>query len=109
MSSEISETSNHFNNIETKAISSKSFEIKNNLEMTFIQISENPETSFTCLKRVNKFEMICHFFPCMKIFKSRENLDLHILNIHLKIKPFKCDHCDKKFSQRNGKIFLKIR
>jgi hypothetical protein len=46
--------------------------------------------------------MICHFFPCMKKFKSRENLDLHILNIHLKIKPFQCKFCERKFSHRNG-------
>ena len=52
-----------------------------------------------------KVSLICHFFPCMKNFKSRENLDLHILNIHLKIKPFNCEYCVKKFSHRNG-IFL---
>ena len=48
---------------------------------------------------------VCHFFPCMKTFKSRENLDLHISNAHLMIKPYDCRYCNRVFSHRNGKTY----
>jgi len=48
---------------------------------------------------------VCHFFPCMKNFKSRENLDLHISNAHLMIKPYDCRYCNRVFSHRNGKTY----
>ena len=51
------------------------------------------------------FEHRCHFYPCMKQFKSRENLDLHISNTHLSIKPYKCGFCKRVFSHRNGKTY----
>ncbi len=63
---------------------------------------ETPPLRILGVKRTSKLDLYCHFFPCMKVFKSRENLDLHILNIHLKVKPFVCDFCEKKFSHRNG-------
>ena len=47
----------------------------------------------------------CHFFPCNKIFKTRENLDLHIVNFHIKMKPYICNFCPKEFSHRNGKTY----
>jgi len=64
-------------------------------------LNENEERNLS-----NDKIMTCHFFPCMKTFKSRENLDLHILNIHLKIKPFKCKFCERKFSHRNGSKYF---
>ena len=48
---------------------------------------------------------ICHFYPCMKKFTSRENLDIHISNIHLKQKPFECNYCEFKFSHLSGRIY----
>lgn len=50
-------------------------------------------------------EHVCHFFPCKKKFKSRENLDLHISNSHLNIKPYPCSFCKRVFSHRNGKTY----
>lgn len=44
-------------------------------------------------------------FPCnlcTKTYRSKENLNLHIMNIHLHKKPFSCQHCTKKFSNRMG-------
>jgi uncharacterized Zn-finger protein len=46
----------------------------------------------------------CQFDNCGKIYKSKENLVLHIKNIHLKLKPYRCRFCDSSFSHRNGKI-----
>ncbi len=48
-----------------------------------------------------------HFFKCTEVnchksYKSKENLLLHIINVHRHEKPFKCKHCTLKFSHRNG-------
>jgi hypothetical protein len=59
------------------------------------------------LKKKTKNEFLCHFYPCTKIYKSRENLDLHIQNYHLNLKPYQCELCEKRFSHRNGKLFVK--
>lgn len=45
----------------------------------------------------------CEYINCGKIYKSKENLVLHIKNIHLKLKPYRCRFCDSSFSHRNGK------
>lgn len=42
---------------------------------------------------------------CDKLYKSKENLNLHHLNIHLNLKPYSCKMCTKRFSHRNGKIY----
>lgn len=41
---------------------------------------------------------------CNKSYKSKENLNLHIKNKHLGLKPYSCDFCSSKFSHRNGKF-----
>jgi len=46
----------------------------------------------------------CDFRSCEKVYKSKENLVLHIKNIHMKLKPYRCRFCDASFSHRNGKI-----
>jgi uncharacterized Zn-finger protein len=52
----------------------------------------------------------CEFKNCEKVYKSRENLVLHIKNIHMKLKPYRCRFCDGSFSHRNGKIaFIFVR
>ncbi len=42
---------------------------------------------------------------CEKVYKSKENLTLHIKNIHLKIKPYSCKYCIAEFSHRNGSLY----
>ena len=42
---------------------------------------------------------------CKKIYKSKENLTLHIRNIHFKEKPYNCKYCSAVFSHRNGKTY----
>jgi hypothetical protein len=44
----------------------------------------------------------CEVQGCGKIYKSKENLTLHIKNIHLNLKPYKCRFCNSLFSHRNG-------
>lgn len=42
---------------------------------------------------------------CGKIYKSKENVILHIKNIHLDEKPYSCEICHTGFSHRNGKNY----
>ena len=51
----------------------------------------------------------CDYEDCNKIYKSKENLKLHIKNIHLKEKPYSCRFCDSLFSHRNGKNLILIK
>jgi len=45
---------------------------------------------------------------CSKSYKSKENLNLHIKNKHIGMKPYNCDYCSSKFSHRNGKNTYKF-
>jgi hypothetical protein len=45
----------------------------------------------------------CEHEGCEKAYKSKENLNLHIKNKHLNIKPYQCQFCNLQFSHRNGK------
>ena len=47
----------------------------------------------------------CFYENCLKEYKSKENLRLHILNFHQKSKPYSCKYCGEPFSHRNGKIY----
>ena len=38
---------------------------------------------------------------CGKQFKCRQNRDIHYRTIHLKVKNFKCPHCEQRFSQKS--------
>ncbi len=49
----------------------------------------------------------CEYVGCDKAYKSKENLNLHIKNIHLKVKPYQCSFCSSRFSHRNG-IYINI-
>ena len=40
---------------------------------------------------------------CDKRFSERSNLSKHFKVVHLKIKAFKCQYCDKKFSKEYGR------
>lgn len=105
MNTAFSEKSHSNPDFESKIASFDEFatkgEISNHIDCQ--TSTETPPLRILGEKRAGKNDLVCHFYPCMKAFKSRENLDLHILNIHLKIKPFTCDFCEKKFSHRNGK------
>ena len=57
------------------------------------------------IKEVKKL-FVCEYQNCDKQYKAKENLSLHIKNIHLKIKPYKCRFCALNFSHRNGNFFL---
>jgi hypothetical protein len=46
----------------------------------------------------------CSYRGCTKTYKSKENLTLHVKNIHLKEKPYSCKFCSSVFSHRNGKL-----
>jgi len=39
----------------------------------------------------------CTYDKCIKIYKSKENLVLHVKNIHLKEKPYQCRYCSAVF------------
>jgi hypothetical protein len=47
----------------------------------------------------------CTHEGCDKAYKSKENLTLHVKNIHLKEKPYSCGFCKAVFSHRNGKTY----
>ncbi len=48
---------------------------------------------------------LCNYEACEKSYKSKENLTLHIKNIHLKEKPYSCKYCSSVFSHRNGRLY----
>lgn len=52
-----------------------------------------------------KIKKVYKCINCSKAYKSKENLKLHKLNIHLNHKPFKCSQCTRRFSHRNGKLY----
>jgi hypothetical protein len=47
----------------------------------------------------------CTEANCNKVYKSKENLTLHVKNIHLNEKPYSCRYCSALFSHRNGKTY----
>lgn len=56
-------------------------------------------------KKTKKKIVKCHYPGCERTYRTLENLHLHILNFHKKIKPYHCSYCDASFSHRNGKIY----
>lgn len=47
----------------------------------------------------------CQYEGCLKEYKSKENLNLHIKNKHEGLKPYRCSYCSLLFSHRNGKRY----
>ena len=43
----------------------------------------------------------CTYEGCSKSYTTKGNLDKHIKEKHLEIKPYKCDSCDKSFAQKS--------
>lgn len=72
----------------------------NNCNQIFIKLNTLEEHFKTHFKSK---EFKCEIDGCSKVYKSKENLTLHIKNIHLNLKPYKCRFCPSLFSHRNGK------
>ena len=53
----------------------------------------------------NKKQWKCTYDNCIKAYCSKENLKLHIKNVHLNEKPYPCYFCNLRFSHRNGRIY----
>jgi hypothetical protein len=101
-------------------VSCISVDINNNEEKTISQIeSENEifpkieniiDKDIKLRRKKKATEFInknykCNWIDCSKEYRSKENLNLHLKNFHLKIKPYKCRFCLLKFSHRNGKTY----
>lgn len=57
----------------------------------------------------NKLKLFkCSYAGCAKAYKSKENMILHMKNIHLKEKPYTCKFCNVSFSHRNGNLSSKL-
>lgn len=65
--------------------------------------SKKIEEESDCKKEKREYQ--CQVDDCTKIYKSRENLKLHIQNFHQHIKPYSCRYCSLTFSHRNGKTY----
>ncbi len=61
-----------------------------------------------CSRHIKTKHFKCEVNGCEKIYRSKENLTLHIKNIHLNLKPYKCRFCSSTFSHRNGIIRIKL-
>jgi hypothetical protein len=59
-----------------------------------------------CTRHIRTKYFKCDVFGCDKVYRSKENLTLHIKNIHLNLKPYKCRFCNSTFSHRNGTLIL---
>lgn len=93
------------NKILNTKIKIKSF--NNVFEEDSIQHLNNPFLGFDFSLYIetnpNQKVFECKQVNCSKTYKSKENLILHIKNIHLKQKPYSCKYCPSLFSHRNGK------
>lgn len=82
---------------------------KNMTSSHSLNLSEQFKFKERTLHRKNKSQASknfkCHFTQCDKSYRSKENLTLHIKNIHMGIKPYKCRMCESVFSHRNGKSY----
>ena len=89
--------------LEAETAETKTCEPNNNFKFT--QISHEVEFEVLTTKKRKIKEFICEIDNCGKVYKSKENLNLHIQNVHENQKPYKCTYCNMRFSHRNGRIY----
>lgn len=112
------------NKIECVSISNASHNIDNDIKslVTINQTTNELNEPFNCngltistesdendnyedLIQNKKRKWNCTYKGCSKVYCSKENLKLHIQNIHLNLKPYPCYYCNLRFSHRNGRIY----
>ena len=79
-------------------------EIQHNLLTPLENVFHQPEVQKEEIKKTIK-QYVCEYENCGKSYRSKENLNLHIQNVHQNIKPYQCLYCPMKFSHRNGRIY----
>ena len=77
--------------------------LQNVFHQQTLEIQREAETQINIKKKIKQY--ICEYDNCGKTYRSKENLNLHIQNIHQKLKPYQCSFCPMKFSHRNGRIY----
>ena len=70
-----------------------------------IQIQRESEIELPSTNRKKQKIYLCEYNNCGKSYRSKENLNLHIQNIHQNKKPYQCSYCEMCFSHRNGRIY----
>ncbi len=88
-----------YNKTYNESINENDTIIKNLIENTILETNLNQPKSYFQEKNLYSCTL------CDKVYKNKENLTLHNLNIHLKHKPYSCNKCSKRFSHRNGKLY----
>ena len=95
-------------NIDTFEINSRKFNtededsnISKNISINSSDFLKSRNEIFRIRNNLIK-QYFCNIENCKKKYKSKENLNLHIKNIHLNIKPYICRFCSANFSHRNG-------
>ena len=70
-----------------------------------IQIQRESEIELPSTNRKKQKVYFCEYSNCGKSYRSKENLNLHIQNVHENTKPYQCSYCEMRFSHRNGRIY----
>ena len=76
------------------------------LKENILNYSTNSGKTKKSFNRKKNCSFSCKYQDCSKKYTTKENLNLHISNIHFNIRPYNCNFCHKIFSHRNGKKFF---
>eukprot|EP00357_Protocruzia_adherens_P030003 CAMPEP_0115038732 /NCGR_PEP_ID=MMETSP0216-20121206/43593_1 /TAXON_ID=223996 /ORGANISM="Protocruzia adherens, Strain Boccale" /LENGTH=150 /DNA_ID=CAMNT_0002419207 /DNA_START=127 /DNA_END=575 /DNA_ORIENTATION=+ len=70
------------------------------------ELSDSSATHIAkCLEKKKILKLrVCNYLGCQSQFDSRFNLRRHILLVHTKIRPFKCDLCEKRFGLNQHRL-----